>query len=201
MHRGARIFFLLLGGMLLVCQTLLAQRTYARAGPPSYSAPALVSAPSANSLAFPSFPSFPSFPQFAAYGFREISAPSVDPSWIAPPYPPASSPNYWWVSAYPEGGGRQDGYNPEGGYDWNSVGALLLTTFPLKAQVTLDGNCVGTADRLGPFQLPVGAYTLRVEAVGYQPSITVVKFDQPGVRELAIKLKPLTAVSNAAKQN
>jgi hypothetical protein len=96
---------------------------------------------------------------------------------------------------------RQDGYNPNSGYEWDSVGALLLTTFPLKAQVTLDGTCVGTADKLGPFQLPVGAYTLRVEAVGYQPSETVVKFDEPGVRELDIKLKPLIAAARAATRN
>jgi hypothetical protein len=93
----------------------------------------------------------------------------------------------------------QVGYNPDAGYQWDSVGALLLTTFPLKAQVTLDGTCVGTADKLGPFQLPVGAYTLRVEAVGYQPSITVVSFDEPGVRELDIKLKPLTAARAATR--
>jgi hypothetical protein len=40
-----------------------------------------------------------------------------------------------------------------------------------------------------------------VEAIGYQPSITVVRFDKPGVRELDIELKPLTAVVKAARRN
>jgi hypothetical protein len=71
----------------------------------------------------------------------------------------------------------------------------------MKAQVTLDGTSVGTADKLGPFQLPVGRYTLRIEAAGYQPSETVVKVDEPGVRELDIKLKPLPAVASAAARN
>jgi len=99
------------------------------------------------------------------------------------------------------GESSQGGYNLGAGNQWDSVGALLLTTFPLKAQVTLDGTLVGSADKLGPFQMPVGAYRLRVEAAGYQPSETVVKFDAPGVRELDIKLKPLTASASAAKRN
>ena len=60
---------------------------------------------------------------------------------------------------------------------------------------------MGTADKLGPFQLPVGEHTLRVEAAGYGPSETVVKFDQPAVRELDIELRPLTAAAKAATRN
>jgi hypothetical protein len=40
-----------------------------------------------------------------------------------------------------------------------------------------------------------------VEAVGYQPSITVVRFDRPDVRELDIVLKPLIAAAKAARRN
>jgi len=199
MHRGTRIVSLFLGGMLLTSPALLAQRGYVSSAPATGGS-GFVPAPTGYGALPVTFPSFPSYSQFG-FGFREIRSQTVDPSWIAPSYPPASAPNYWWVSPYPMGEVRQDGYNPDSGYEWDSVGALLLTTFPLKAQVTLDGTCVGTADKLGPFQLPVGAYTLRVEAVGYQPSETVVKFDVPGVRQLDIKLKPLKVAANAAKRN
>jgi hypothetical protein len=99
------------------------------------------------------------------------------------------------------GDAGSQGYYPNAGYEWSSVGALLLTTSPVKAQVTLDGASVGTADKLGPFQLPVGQYTLRVEAAGYQPYEMVVKFNEPGVRELDVKLKPLSTVARAAARN
>jgi hypothetical protein len=105
------------------------------------------------------------------------------------------------VSPYSIEDPRQDGYNPNAGYEWDSVGTLLLTTFPANARVTLDGTCVGTADKLGPFQLPAGEHTLRVEAAGYEPSDTVVRFDKPGVQELDIELKPLTAAAKAATRN
>ena len=68
----------------------------------------------------------------------------------------------------------------------------------MNARVTLNGTFVGTTDKLGPFQLPVGVHTLRVEASGYQPFLTVVKFDQPAVQELNIELKRLPAVSVTA---
>lgn len=199
MHRGTRIVSLLLGGMLLTSPTLLAQRGGVGSAAPTGGS-GFVPAPSGLSAPPVMFPSFPSYPQFG-FGFREIRARSVDPSWTAPPYRPDPAPSYWWVRSYPTGDVPQVAYNPDSGYEWDSVGALLLNTFPLKAQVILDGTCVGTADKLGPFQLPVGAYTLRVEALGYQPSVTVVRFDEPGVRELDIKLKPLIATARAATRN
>jgi hypothetical protein len=184
MNRDRRVLLLLLGGILLTSQTLLGQRGFLRAGPPAASA---------------RFVFGPTLPQFGGYGFGEYGNLSLGYSWNAAPY--VAAPQYWWVSPYSIGDSRQDGYNPDAGYEWDSVGALLLTTFPVKAQVTLDGTCVGTADKLGPFQLPVGEYRLRVEAVGYQPSETVVRFDKPGVRELNIELKPLAATAKAARLN
>jgi len=200
MHRGTRIFSLLLAGLFLASATLLAQRASVRGGPPTAGA-AFVPAPGGYTGSTPVFPTFPEYPQFSSYGFRQIGPRPLDPSWIAPSYPPDPAPSSWWARPYPMGDAPQVGYNPDAGYPWDSVGALVLNTFPLKAQVILDGTCVGTADKLGPFQLPVGAYTLRVEAVGYQPSETVVKFDVPGVRQLDIKLKPSTVAANAAKRN
>jgi len=200
MHRGSRVLYLLPCGILFTCQILLAQRGVVRSGAPTGGS-GYVPTPSAYSVQTPSFPSFPGFPQFSAYGFTELRAPTVDSSWTAPSYPPAPAVNYWWVGSNSAGDARADGYYPNAGYEWTSVGALVLTTSPMKAQVTLDGTSVGTADKLGPFQLPVGQYTLRVEAAGYQPSVMVVKFDEPGVRELDVKLKPLTAVASAAARN
>jgi len=102
-------------------------------------------------------------------------------------------PNYWWVSHYPSEDPRQAGYNPNSGYEWDSVGALILATNPPTARVTLDGIYAGTTDKLGPFQLPVGEHTLHIEAPGFEPSDTVVRFDKPGVESLEVDLKRLTA--------
>jgi len=198
MHRGTRILSLLLGGIFLTSPTLLAQRGIAHSAPATAGA-SFIAPPSGYTGMSPVFPAFPSYPQFSSYNFGQIRPQSADPSWIAPSYPPDPAPSYWWVRPYPMGEVPQVGYNPDAGYQWDSVGALVLNTFPLKAQVTLDGTCVGTADKLGPFQLPVGRYTLRVEAAGFQPTETVVKFDEPGVRELDIKLKPLVAASAASR--
>jgi hypothetical protein len=118
-------------------------------------------------------------------GYGYSSYPRFTP---ATPYPY----RYWWVGPYADNG-SQAGYNPSAGYEWDSVGTLLLSTFPAKARVILNGVPVGTADKLGPFQLPVGEHTLRIEAEGYEPSETIVKFDQPGVQELKVQLKRLTA--------
>ena len=107
-------------------------------------------------------------------------------------------PNYWWVSPYPIADPRQDGYNPNSGYDWASVGALILNTTPPQARVTLNGIYASTADKLGPFQLPVGVYTLRVEAVGYETLDLVIRFEKPGVQALDLVLKRLTTPSKPA---
>jgi hypothetical protein len=107
-------------------------------------------------------------------------------------------PNYWWVSPYPLADPRQDGYNPSAGYEWDSVGTLILNTNPPQARVTLDGIYAGTTDKLGPFQLPVGEHTLHIEAPGYEPTDVVVKFDKPGVQTLDLGLKRLTASAKPA---
>lgn len=100
-------------------------------------------------------------------------------------------PNYWWVSPYRTGNVNQVGYNPSAGYDWDSVTKLVLETYPEKARVTLDGIFLGTADKLGPFQLPVGDHTLRVDAPGYEPSETVLRVQSPALEQLDVRLNAL----------
>jgi hypothetical protein len=78
------------------------------------------------------------------------------------------------------------------------VGALILDTNPPDARVTLDGIYAGTTDKLGPFQLPVGEHTLHIEASGFEPCDMIVKFDQPGVQSLNVKLKRLTVSAKPA---
>jgi hypothetical protein len=109
-----------------------------------------------------------------------------------------AAPNYWWVSPYPSENPCQAGCNPNAGYEWDSVGTLILETNPPKARVSLDGIFAGTADKLGPFQLPVGEHTLHIEAAGFEPSDLIVKFDQPGVQTLNIELKRVTATAKPA---
>ena len=106
------------------------------------------------------------------------------------PLSPAFAPKYWWVSWHPLADPRQAGYNPSSGYAKETVTTLLLTTSPEKSRVILDGLYVGTADALGPFQLPVGEHTLRVEAAGYEPSETVLKAEEPALQQLEIRLTP-----------
>jgi hypothetical protein len=110
----------------------------------------------------------------------------------------AVAPNYWWVSPYPSENPCQAGCNPNAGYEWDSVGALILETNPPKACVTLDGIYAGTTDKLGPFQLPVGRHTLHIEAPGFESYDIIVKFDQPGVQNLNVELKRLTATARSA---
>ena len=107
-------------------------------------------------------------------------------------------PRYWWVSPYPSENPCQAGCNPNAGYEWDSVGTLILDTNPPKARVTLDGIYAGTTDKLGPFQLPVGEHTLHIEAPGFESSDIIVKFDQPGVQSLNVELKRLTASAKPA---
>jgi hypothetical protein len=92
----------------------------------------------------------------------------------------------------------QSAYNPNAGYEWDSVGTLVLDTNPSQAHVTLDGIYAGTTDKLGPFQLPVGEHTLHIEAPGYEPSDIIVKFDQPGVQSLKVEMQRLTASAKPA---
>jgi hypothetical protein len=78
------------------------------------------------------------------------------------------------------------------------VGALILDTNPPDARVSLDGVYVGTTDKLGPFQLPMGEHTLHIEAPGFEPSDVIVRFDKPGVQSLNVELKRLTASAKPA---
>lgn len=104
------------------------------------------------------------------------------------PYP--YLPNHWWTSPYQIADPRQEGYNPKAGYPSETVTTLLLTAYPAKSRVTLDGVFVGTSDVLGPVQLPIGEHTLRVEASGYEPSETIVSVEQPSVERLEVRLAP-----------
>lgn len=104
-------------------------------------------------------------------------------------------PHGWWTG-YGSADPRGPAYNPDAGYAWESVTTLLLETLPAKARVTLDGIFVGLSDSLGPFQLPSGQHTLRVEAVGYEPSETVLKVEQPALQQLSVKL---TEVAHGSK--
>ena len=100
-------------------------------------------------------------------------------------------PKYWWTGAYPEVDPRQDAYNPDAGYEWDSVQALILEIIPAKARVILNGTFIGTANYLGPIQLPLGEYKLRIEASGYEPADNVVQANHAGPEVLEIHLKPL----------
>ena len=112
------------------------------------------------------------------------------------PYP--YMPKFWWVGPYGVDDPRQDGYNPNAGYAWDSVGTLILTTYPAKARVKLDGTFIGLAHYLGPIQLPAGDHTLRIEATGYEPNEAVIKVDSPVVQELEVRLKSLAQAAKPA---
>jgi hypothetical protein len=124
------------------------------------------------------------YPSFGNYGYQQGTA-----------------PNYWWAGPYPSEDPCQAGCNPNAGYEWDSVGALILDTNPANARVTLDGIYAGTTDRLGPFQLPVGQHTFHIEAAGFEASDIVVKFDKPGVQTLNVELKRLTASAKPAPRH
>jgi len=123
------------------------------------------------------------------YGLPFLNGPS-----LPPPYP--YMPNYWWTGPYPTADPRQSGYNPASGYRWDEVTALILDTFPKNARINLDGVTIGQTSELGPIQLPFGEHSLRVEAVGYEPSETVLKVEKPILQQLQIRLQQ---VSHAAK--
>lgn len=117
------------------------------------------------------------------------------------PAPATAGPNLppnWWSG---QGAGvdpRQSGYNPNAGYDWDSIDALLLSTSPPDARVTIDGTFVGSADQLGPMQLPMGKHTLRIEAPGYAPSETTLSVEHPGVQQLKIVLGRAPSADSAS---
>jgi hypothetical protein len=115
---------------------------------------------------------------------------------LAPNYNYA--PNYWWTGPNSGTDPRQEGYNPSSGYPSETVSTLLLETFPAKARVILDGVFIGTADSLGPTQLPAGEHSLRVEAASYEPSETILKVEQPTLQQLEIRLNPIAHTTKPA---
>jgi hypothetical protein len=132
----------------------------------------------------PYFGGYGGFGGFGGYGFPYSGYPLY-----GAPY--SYLPNYWWVSPYPIADPRQEGYNPSAGYEWDSVGTMILTTSPPQTRVTLDGVFVGTSDKLGPFQLPAGEHTLHLAANGYESSDTIVKIERSGPVIVDIMLKHL----------
>lgn len=174
MRRVVRLWLLLLAATILTSPALLAQK-FAGVRPAT-----AVNGPSGLHM--------------GAYGGYST------PSFPSPTFAPgsANAPNYWWVSPYPLADPPQDSYNPSAGYEWDSVGVLILTSFPANARVTLNGFFVGTTDKLGPFQLPAGEHTLRLAAEGYEPSETIVRVDQPGLKELDVRLRPLSIKAQPA---
>jgi hypothetical protein len=154
-------------------------------------------APAAQGTASPRYVTpyhFPSFGGFGAYGFYGgYYSPFIDltPQNSTQPY----LPKHWWVERYPSADPRQSGYNPNSGYAREEVTTLLLSTYPAKARVVLDGLFVGMSDSLGPMQLPVGMHTLRIEAAGFEPSQTVLNVEEPALQQLEVKLKPAATAS------
>jgi hypothetical protein len=174
-----RSTILLLAGMALSCASLFGQRI--TAGAP------------ARTLVSYRAPYFGGYG--LGYGFGGYSYPLPGNAFFGPA---VHEPNYWWVSHHPIADPRQEGYNPSAGYEWDSIVALILETTPEKADVTLNGTYLGTADKLGPFQLPLGQHTLRIEAPGYQSADVVLDYDRPGTQTLDVRLKPLTASAKPA---
>ena len=126
-------------------------------------------------------------PSYGGYG--GAYSPFFESSSSQAPYP--YMPKFWWVGPYGIDDPRQDGYNPNAGYAWDSVGTLMLTTFPARARVQLDGTSIGAANYLGPIQLPAGEHTLRIETPGYEPYEAVLRVDSPVAQELEVRLRPL----------
>jgi hypothetical protein len=145
MNRLLRVM-LLLAAISLAAQGLFAQRHLIEV-PPS---PVVIGYQSP-------FGGLGGFGGYGGYGFPRFDYPGY-----IPPY--TYAPNYWWVGPNGDSDPRQSGYNPSAGYEWDSVLTLILTTLPARAGVTLDGIFVGTADKLGPFQITSGDHTLRVAA-------------------------------------
>ncbi len=132
-------------------------------------------------------------PAYSSFGYGYYSPFIYQPS--SPPAVPYL-PNSWWTGGYGADNVQQVGYNPSAGYRWEDVTTLILATTPQKAEITLDGNPIGSACDLGPIQLPPGDHTLRVEAAGFEPSETVLKANQASVRRLQINL---SAAASSAK--
>ena len=136
---------------------------------------------------------------FGPYGFYGgYYTPFVNVPTYGSTYP--YLPNHWWVERYPSADPRQAGYNPNSGYPKEEVTTLLLVTYPVKSRVILDGLFVGTSDNLGPIQLPVGLHILRVEALGFEPSETVLKVEQPTLQQLEVRLKTVPRADSSGQR-
>jgi hypothetical protein len=132
---------------------------------------------------------FPAFGGFGGFGFYGgYYSPFIDFSSMHSTHP--YLPKYWWSERYPSADPRQAGYNPNAGYPKEEVTTLLLVTYPVKTRVILDGLFIGTSDNLGPIQLPLGMHTLRVEALGFEPSHTVMNIEEPTLQQLEVRLNP-----------
>ncbi|HZP01129.1 MAG TPA: PEGA domain-containing protein [Terriglobia bacterium] len=169
MSRSIRFCLSVLLGFLLVTLLILVCPRHAIAAPASNhfgraSAPATFF----GGYAAPFFPSYEGYPGVYPY-----------------------MPKYWWTGAYPEVDPRQEAYNPDAGYEWDSVEALILEVAPARARVVLNGTFIGTANYLGPIQLPLGRHTLRIEAGGYEPMERVLDAAHTGPEILEIQLKPM----------
>ncbi len=193
MSRAIGFLFLTMVGLALASTALLAQAQFTgRFAPARFRANGpspIVAGPTIDSGGFSTpFVNTYFYPSYGGYGGY------FSPFLYLPQLPPAYAylPNHWWVSQYPLEDPRQLGYNPAAGYRWEDVSTLLLVTSPARTRVTLDGIFVGTTDSLGPFQLPVGEHSLRIEAAGYEPSETVLKVEQPVLQELDVRLKAAT---------
>jgi hypothetical protein len=186
-RREFRLLLSILLGFVLNSAVLSAQHGGRRGGP-LLGAPRFSSGGTTVAIVNP-------YPTFGLYG-------NCFPQFFEPPAGPgfAYLPNYWWAGANASADPRQDGYNPSSGYAWESVAILLLESFPPKARVILDGTYVGTADSLGPTQLPLGEHTLRVEARSYEASETILKIDQPVTQQLEVRLKPLGHAAKPSPQ-
>ena len=134
------------------------------------------------------------YPSYGGYGGAYSIYPESSSSQAPYPY----MPKFWWVGPYVIDDPRQDGYNPNAGYAWDSVGTLMLSTFPAKARVKLDGTSIGTANYLGPIQLPAGDHTLRIEAPGYEPYDTVLWVDSPVAQDMEVRLRLLAPATKPA---
>lgn len=185
MSRSMRVSLSIQAGLLMV---LAHPHARVAAQVSSSFGSAAAPAPARGGFAAPAYSYF--YPSFGGGYFGGYFSPFLELPW-SPPAPYPYLPKYWWTGMYSEADPRQDGYNPSAGYTWDSVGTLMLLTYPTKARITLDGTFIGTTNYLGPIQLPLGEHTLRVEAAGYEPSETVLKVDQARPEELEIRLKPL----------
>lgn len=186
-------------GLLIGLGLLVSQPTQAAPGAPQKSGPvgqAVVSTGPSGGVSFGGYVQPYFFPSFSPFGWGGFYSPFFDIPRLPPAYP--YLPKYWWVGPYPEDDPRQAGYNPDSGYPKETVTTLLLVTYPLKTRIILDGVFVGTSNYLGPIQLPIGEHTLRVEAVGYEPSETVLKIEEPVLEQLEIRLKPLLSRAKPA---